>query len=137
MSAPASCRQQRPRPRTIFVDSCSHKCEHRYVPESEIVFYREGETVLFEQWLNTLPVRSQGHELRRPIADLLRDGIYELRPTYQGVHYRILYFFSGKSVVVISHGLSKESTVPAVEINRAMERKKKYEANPKAHGWKG
>jgi hypothetical protein len=120
------------------------------VPQSEIVFYREGEIVLFEQWLNTLPIkaqakclsqvrllRSQGHELRRPIADFLRDGIYELRPTHQGVHYRILYFFSGKNVVVISHGLSKESDVPVVEINRALERRKKYKENPKAHGWKG
>jgi hypothetical protein len=120
------------------------------VPQSEIVFYRDGDTVLFEQWLNSLPVkvqakclsqvrllRSLGHELRRPIADFLRDGIYELRPTYQGVHYRILYFFSGRNIVVISHGLSKESEVPAVEIDRAMERKKRYEANPKAHGWKG
>ena len=82
-------------------------------------------------------LRSRGHELRRPIADFLRDGIYELRPTYQGVHYRILYFFSGKNIVVISHGLSKESEVSVVEINRAMERRKKYEVNPKAHGWKG
>jgi hypothetical protein len=115
-----------------------------------MVFYREGEAVLFDQWLKTLPVkvqakclsqvlqlRSQGHELRRPIADYLRDSIYELRPTYQGVNYRILYFFSGKNIVVISHGISKESEVPAVEIDRAIERKKKYEANPKAHGWKG
>jgi hypothetical protein len=120
------------------------------MPRSEMVFSREGETVLFDQWLKTLPakaqakclsqarlLRSQGHELRRPIADFLRDGIYELRPTYQGVNYRILYFFSGRNIVVISHGLSKESEVPAVEINRAIERKKKYEANLKMHGWKG
>src|SRR5271169_3377911 len=119
------------------------------MPQSALVFYREGEIALFDQWLNTLPVkaqakclaqlrllRSQGHELRRPIADFLRDGIYELRPTYQGVNYRILYFFGGQDIVVISHGISKESKVPAVEINRAMERKKKYEANPSAHGWK-
>jgi hypothetical protein len=120
------------------------------VPRAEVVFYREGETILFEQWLKTLPVkvqakclsqvsllRSQGHELRRPIADFLRDGIYELRPTYQGVNYRILYFFSGKNIVVISHGITKESEVPDVEIDRAKDRKKKYEASPKAHGWKG
>jgi hypothetical protein len=120
------------------------------VPQSEIVFYREGETVLFERWLNTLPakahakclsqivlLRSQGHELRRPIADFLRDGIYELRPTCRGVHYRILYFFSGRNLVVISHGIMKETEVPAVEINRALERKKQFEANPQAHGWKG
>src|ERR1700721_2540842 len=110
-----------------------------------MVFYREGETVLFERWLNTLPVkvqakclsqlgllRSQGHELRRPIADVLRDGIYELRPSYQGVNYRILYFFSGKNIVVISHGITKESQVPGIEIDRALARKKKYEANPTA-----
>ena len=120
------------------------------MPQSELVFYRDGEVVLFAQWLNTLPakvqakclaqlrlLRSQGHELRRPIADFLRDGIHELRPTYQGVHYRILYFFSGRNVIVISHGLSKESQIPAVEIDRAIERRRKYEANPKAHGWKG
>jgi hypothetical protein len=105
--------------------------------------------VLFEHWLNTLPVkaqakclaqvhllRAQGHELRPPIADFLRDGIYELRPTYRGVHYRILYFFSGRNATVISHGLTKQSEVPAVEIKRAMERRKKYEANPNAHGWR-
>src|SRR5579863_8185051 len=120
------------------------------MPQSEILLYKEGDAVLFEEWLTTvsakvqtkclayvLQLKSQGHELRRPIADFLRDGIYELRPTYQGVHYRMPYFFSGMNIVVISHGLAKESDVPAVEINRAMERRKKYEANPKAHGWKG
>jgi hypothetical protein len=56
--------------------------------------------------------------------------------SYQGVHYRILYFFSGKNVVVVSHGLTKEDEVPAVEIRRAIERKRKFEANPKAHTFK-
>jgi hypothetical protein len=119
------------------------------MPQSELIFYKEGETILFDEWLKALPVkvqakcltvvsmlRSQGHELRRPIADILRDGIYELRPSYQGVNYRILYFFSGKNIVVISHGLSKKAEVPAIEIDRAIERKNKYEANPKVHGVK-
>jgi hypothetical protein len=121
------------------------------VPQSELIFYKEGDTILFDEWLSTVPVkvqlkcislvgllRSRGHELRRPIADFLRDGIYELRPTsYQGINYRILYFFSGKNIVVISHGISKKSEVPAIEIDRAIERKRKYEANPKVHGVKG
>jgi phage-related protein len=76
------------------------------------------------------------HELRRPIADFLRAGIYELRPTYQGINYRILYFFSGRNVVVISHGITKETEVADIEISRAIERKKRYEADPTAHGWK-
>ena len=119
------------------------------VPQSELIFYKEGETVVFDEWLKALPVkvqakcltvvsmlRSQGHELRRPIADILRDGIYELRLSYQGINYRILYFFSGKNIVVISHGLSKKVDVPAIEIDRAIERKNEYEANPKVHGVK-
>ena len=42
-----------------------------------------------------------GHELRRPEADYLRDGVYELRVGLEGVNYRILYFFHGKEAVVI------------------------------------
>ena len=71
----------------------------------------------------------QGHELRRPEADLLRDGIYELRASYQGVHYRMLYFFAGRAVVVLSHGLTKEREVPSREIDLAVDRKKKVETN--------
>jgi hypothetical protein len=76
------------------------------------------------------------------MADYLRDGIYELRPSYQGVHYRILYFFpksaAGKPagtqpVVVVSHGLAKEKEVPAVEIDRAIGRKRKFEADSEKH----
>jgi len=34
-----------------------------------------------------------GHELRRPEADMLRDGIYELRSRLGTVNYRIFIFF--------------------------------------------
>jgi hypothetical protein len=79
-----------------------------------------------------------GHEVRRPVADYLRDGIFELRPSYQGVHYRILYFFSNvasKRVIVVSHGLVKEGVVPPAEIERAIERKKWFEAGPERHSF--
>jgi phage-related protein len=116
------------------------------MPQTEVVFYAEDGKAPVREWLRTLPVKAQikclaylsqlenrGHELRRPIADLLRDGIYELRPSYAGVHYRILYFFSGKDAVVISHGLTKEATVPAKDIDRAISRREKFLANPVAH----
>ena len=77
--------------------------------------------------------RRNGHELRRPEADFLRDGSYELRVTLRGVHHRILYFFHGAVRAVISHGLVKERAVPAQEINRALERKRRLEANPSRH----
>ena len=119
------------------------------MPRSEIIFYKEGETVLVREWLKKLSTKvqkkcltfiaqleMQGHELRRPVGDFLRDGIYELRPSYQGVQYRILYFFIGKDVVVLSHGITKENDVPDVDIKRAVERKKRFEADPKAHTYK-
>ena len=92
------------------VDLCSQNCEDQL----RIVFYREGDgSVPILRWLEKLPLKARdkclvrlvrleqlGHELRRPEADYLRDGIYELRASYQGNHYRMLYFFSGQAFVV-------------------------------------
>jgi phage-related protein len=100
----------------------------------------------FLEWLEGLPVKAQdkcqvrlerlrelGHELRRPEADLLRDGIYELRASMQGVNYRILYFFHGTVAAIVSHGIVKQRAVPPKEIDRAIERKRRFEANPAQH----
>lgn len=76
---------------------------------------------------------AMGHELRRPLADYLRDGIYELRVRQSKVQYRILYFFHGQNVAVVAHGLTKEKSVPAVDIDRAIERKQKFERAPEKH----
>lgn len=119
--------------------------------QTEIFFFREpkDDSVPLLEWLNEMPVKVQakcaeridrlgelGHELRRPEADFLRDGIYELRASYQGVHYRMLYFFTGKAVVVVSHGLTKEREVPPKEMARAVERKKKVEVDFKKFTFK-
>src|SRR5580698_9661259 len=53
-----------------------------------------------------------GHELRRPAADYLRDGIYELRAKQGHVQYRILYFFHGRQVAILAHSLTKEGRSP-------------------------
>ena len=74
-----------------------------------------------------------GHELRRPAVDFLRDGIYELRAKQGHVQYRILYFFHGRNVAVLSHGLTKEDSIPPVEIERALKRKRRFEQNPEKH----
>jgi len=65
-----------------------------------------------------------GHELRRPEADFLRDGVYELRARLGSVNYRILYFFHGRNVAVLAHAVTKEDEIPAIEIDRALERKR-------------
>jgi putative component of toxin-antitoxin plasmid stabilization module len=74
-----------------------------------------------------------GHELRRPAADFLRDGIYELRAKQGHVQYRILYFFHNRNVAVLSHSITKEDSIPPVEIERALKRKRQFEQNPEKH----
>lgn len=118
--------------------------------ETEVYLYRsaEGELPLVN-WLDKLPSKARlkcieriarlaelGNELRRPEADFLRDGVYELRASYQGVHHRILYFFAGRAIVVLSHGLTKEREVPNKEIERAIIRKIQVEADFKRHAFK-
>jgi phage-related protein len=76
---------------------------------------------------------AMGHELRRPHADMLRDGVYELRARVGNVNYRLLYFFHEKDVAIVAHGLTKEQEVPAADIQRALERKRRYEQDPSKH----
>jgi len=78
-----------------------------------------------------LELSEQGNQMRRPHADMLRDGIYELRATFHGnIHYRILYFFFGKNAVVLSHGTSKERRVEAIDIDTAIARMQKVKSAP-------
>ena len=83
-----------------------------------------------------------GHELRRPEAEYLRDGIYELRVKKGHVNYRPLYFFddakdnSGRMTqrrAVVVHGCMKEGAVAAADVNLALRRRSAYIANHAAH----
>jgi phage-related protein len=85
-----------------------------------------------------LLLRDSGFHLRRPIADILRDGIYELRVKNGRPNYRILYFFCGQNEACISHGITKESEVPDQEIDLAIERKKLVQSDKNKYSlqWK-
>lgn len=119
------------------------------MPETKVYLYAEdgGSPVL--DWLRRLDktnpravnaclvkvrlLQGFGHQLRRPHADILRDGIYELRVASGGVNYRLLYFFHGKDIAIVAHGLTKEKRVPAADIERAIERRTRYERAPEEH----
>ena len=119
------------------------------MPETEVVFFKEEDgSVPLLKWLDEQPEKAQnkcivrierleemGHELRRPEADFLRDAIYELRASLQGIHYRMLYFFYEK-IAVLSHGLTKEKEVPPKEIDKAIERKGRFEKNPQKYTYR-
>jgi phage-related protein len=69
-----------------------------------------------------------GPNLPRPYADILRDGIRELRVGFGGNAYRALYFFFVRSDIVITHVFMKKTQrVPDEEVERALRYKHDYE----------
>ena len=119
------------------------------MPETRVLYYREGSRVPMVEWLESLEadvrrrcqlrlerLRAEGHALRRPVADHLVAGIFELRVRTPRTHYRMLYFFHGRAVVVVSHGFAKsDAAIPYGEIRRALDRKLRYESDPEAHAF--
>jgi len=116
------------------------------MPEIEVVFFADDDgSVPALEWLGDLPakvrdrfierverLKERGSQLQRPAADILRDGIYELRVGHRHVNYRMLYFFCAHRAV-LSHGLRKEGTVPGLDIERASRRRAKFVADPDKH----
>jgi phage-related protein len=122
------------------------------MPRTQLILFKEDDgTIPVRDWLLELRRRNRrafakcvvrirrlaelGHELRRPEADLLRDGIYELRARDGRVNYRLLYFFHDRSVAILAHALTKENRVPNADIDRAMRRKAAFELNPARHSY--
>jgi putative component of toxin-antitoxin plasmid stabilization module len=125
-----------------------------FMPQIQLVFFRDANGIAPAwEWLKDLRTKnpkayakcavrirrlaSMGHELRRPEADFLRDGIYELRARLGMVNYRVFYFFHGRHVAVLASAITKENEIPAVDIKRALERKRVFVANPAAHTFIG
>jgi len=121
------------------------------MPRTRIIIYQEVDrSVPLLEWLDTVPEKVQdkciekierleefGYDLRRPHCDLLRQGIYELRVRYGNVHYRILYAFVGKNIVLLSHGCSKIKKVAGKEIRKAVRNHDNYMQDQQAHTYRG
>jgi phage-related protein len=65
-------------------------------------------------------LENKGPNLPRPYADLLKDGIHELRIKLTGTQTRILYFFCYQNNIVLTNVFEKHTdTVPESEITAA------------------
>ncbi len=65
-------------------------------------------------------LEEKGSNLPRPYADLLSDGIHELRIKISGDQSRILYFFCFQKYIVLTNTFIKTTDkVPSAEINKA------------------
>jgi phage-related protein len=120
------------------------------MPPTKVLFYKDANgRVPALEWMDALRQRDRaawtecrravdklarwGHELRRPDADYLQNGIYELRVRCRRVHYRLLYFFHGQNVVIVAAAFTKEGRVPNIEIRRVLDRERAFALAPGAH----
>ena len=90
-----------------------------------------------KEYIDELPLREQaktlafialleekGPNLPRPYADILEDGIHELRIKLKGTQVRILYFFCYQNIIVLTNAFDKHtSEVPKAEIKLAKDRR--------------
>jgi hypothetical protein len=120
------------------------------MPATVVLIYQEtnGSAPLLK-WLDELPEKAQdkitarielladrGRELRRPHCDYLEQQICELRIRLGHVHYRVLYAFVGRDVVLLSHGCTKLGAVPKTEIAQAVKNLAAYQSAPLKHTYR-
>jgi phage-related protein len=76
-------------------------------------------------------LRDKGISLREPHCKHLGGGVYELRPIFNNVHYRIMYFFNGMEIVIVTSGFKKKTRkTPKSEIEKVKDAIKKVKDNP-------
>jgi len=106
-----------------------------------VIFYRSASgRCPIEEFVEDLPVedakeviasiaalRELGNKARRPLADYLGDGIYELRARRLKKQFRVLYTFAGRQIILLLTGFIKKSkAVPASKIKKAKALKNDY-----------
>jgi phage-related protein len=102
--------------------------------EWRVYYYDKADkTSPVKDYINTLPLKERaktlafiglletnGPNLPRPYADLLQDGIHELRIKLTGTQTRILYFFCYQNIIVLTNVFEKHTNnVPESEITLA------------------
>ena len=100
--------------RVIYYEADDGQC-----PIQEFIDGRkERDQAKILAWISQLEVR--GPQLPRPYADLLEDGIHELRITASGDQIRALYFFCYRDFIILTHAFVKRTQdVPKAEIHKA------------------
>ena len=53
------------------------------------------------------------------------------------MNYCLLYFFHGRTLGVVAHGLTKEAAIPAADLGRALARQAQFGADPSGHTYVG
>ncbi|MBP7737456.1 MAG: type II toxin-antitoxin system RelE/ParE family toxin [Spirochaetes bacterium] len=99
----------------IFYETADGKCPVEAFINSRSINNRAK---IFN-WLDQL--ETHGPNLPRPYADLLGDGIHELRIKLSGDQIRIIYFFCYRNFIILTHAFTKSTNrVPEAEIRKSI-----------------
>jgi len=109
--------------------------------EWKVIYYsgQDGSN-LIQNYIDNLSLREQaktlafirlleenGPNLPRPYADLLEDGIHELRIKLSGTQVRVLYFFCYQNIIVLTNVFEKHTDkVPKEQIKLAKENRSDF-----------
>jgi len=98
----------------LYYETAGGKCQIQDFIDSR----KDRDQAKIFSWLALL--EEHGPNLPRPYADLLTDGIHELRIKLSGDQVRMLYFFCFKDYIVLTHAFGKHiNEVPQSEIKKA------------------
>ena len=97
-----------------------------------LTFYRTLEAGAQRKMDYVLDVLKIQDRVSEKFVKYIKDGLYEIRASYNGNIYRAFFIFDEGNIVILFNGFQKKSQkTPSKEIDRAFELKKEYYAGKK------
>lgn len=97
-----------------------------------LTFYRALEAGAQKKIDYVLDVLKMQDRVSEKFVKYIKEGIYEIRASYNGNIYRAFFIFDEGNIVMLFNGFQKKSQkTPSKEIDKALELKKKYYAGKK------
>lgn len=97
-----------------------------------LTFYRALEAGAQKKIDYVLDVLKMQDRVSEKFVKYIKEGIYEIRASYNGNIYRAFFIFDEGNIVLLFNGFQKKSQkTPSKEIDKALELKKEYYAGKK------
>lgn len=97
-----------------------------------LTFYRALEAGAQKKIDYVLDVLKMQDRVSEKFVKYIKDGLYEIRASYDGNIYRAFFIFDEGNIVMLFNGFQKKTQkTPSKEIDRALELKKEYYAGKK------
>lgn len=97
-----------------------------------LTFYRALEAGAQKKIDYVLDVLKMQERVSEKFVKFIKDGLYEIRASYNGNIYRAFFIFDEGNIVMLFNGFQKKTQkTPSKEIEKALELKKEYYAAKK------